>query len=149
MATIAIASDHAGVALKAELLAELKQLGHEGLDLGPNGPASVDYPDYAVKVTDAITSGKAASGVLICGTGLGMSIAANKIDGIRAVLCHTEFEARMSRVHNDANVLCLGARVIGGSLALELLKAFLSTSFEAGGRHTARVEKLKALETRR
>ena len=131
--------------MKAELLTELKKLGHEGLDLGPSTGESVDYPDYAVKVTSAITGGKAALGVLICGTGLGMSLAANKVHGIRAVLCHTEFEARMGRNHNDANVLCLGARVIGGSLAIELLKAFLSSSFE-GGRHATRVAKLMALE---
>ena len=148
MATIAVAADHAAVALTAELVAELGRLGHEALDLGPFDTTSVDYPDYATKVTGAVTSGQAALGVLLCGTGLGMAITANKVHGIRAALCRTEFEARMSRQHNDANVLCLGARVTGGGLALEILKAFLSASFE-GGRHAARVEKIRQVEAKR
>lgn len=145
MVTIAIAADHAGLALKAELAAELGRLGHPVLDLGPADGAPVDYPDYAVKVTGAIAEGRAALGVLVCGTGMGMAITANKVRGIRAALCRTEFEARMSRSHNDANVLCLGQRVTGGGLALEILRAFLSASFE-GGRHAARVDKIKAVE---
>jgi ribose 5-phosphate isomerase B len=148
MATIAVAADHAAVALKAELVAELGRLGHEALDLGPFDTTSVDYPDYATKVTGAVTSGQAALGVLLCGTGLGMAITANKVHGIRAALCRTEFEARLSRQHNDANVLCLGARVTGGGLALEILKAFLGASFE-GGRHAARVEKIRQVEAKR
>lgn len=148
MATIAVAADHAAVALKAELVAELGRLGHEALDLGPFDTTSVDYPDYATKVTGAVTSGQAALGVLLCGTGLGMAITANKVHGIRAALCRTEFEARLSRQHNDANVLCLGARVTGGGLAIEILKAFLSASFE-GGRHAARVEKIRQVEAKR
>lgn len=148
MATIAVAADHAAVALKAELVAELGRLGHEALDLGPFDTTSVDYPDYATKVTGAVTSGQAALGVLLCGTGLGMAITANKVHGIRAALCRTEFEARLSRQHNDANVLCLGARVTGGGLALEILKAFLEASFE-GGRHAARVEKIRQVEAKR
>lgn len=148
MAIIAIASDHAGVTLKAELVGELKRLGHDALDLGPSEVVSVDYPDYAVKVTDAVTKGKASLGALICGTGMGMAITANKVPGVRAALCHTEFEARMSRQHNDANVLCLGQRVTGGGLAIEILKVFLSTGFE-GGRHAVRVEKIKAVEAMR
>lgn len=148
MATIAVAADHAAVALKAELVAELGRLGHEALDLGPFDTTSVDYPDYATKVTGAVTSGQATLGVLLCGTGLGMAITANKVHGIRAALCRTEFEARLSRQHNDANVLCLGARVTGGGLALEILKAFLSASFE-GGRHAARVEKIRQVEAKR
>jgi ribose 5-phosphate isomerase B len=148
MATIPIASDHAGFALKQELIAELGKLGHTALDLGPADTSSVDYPDYAVKVTDAVVSGQAALGVLICGTGMGMAITANKVHGIRAALCRTEFEARMSRQHNDANVLCLGQRVTGAGLAIEILKAFLSASFE-GGRHAARVEKIKRVEAKR
>lgn len=148
MASIAIASDHAGVALKAELLTELAKLGHVALDQGPADTTSVDYPDYAVKVTDAVTGGKASLGVLICGTGTGMSITANKVHGIRAALCRSEFEARMARQHNDANVLCLGQRVTGGGLALEILRAFLGASFE-GGRHAARVAKINQVEAKR
>ncbi len=148
MATLALAADHAAVALKAELVAELGRLGHEALDLGPFDATSVDYPDYATKVTSAVTSGQASLGVLLCGTGLGMAITANKVHGIRAALCRTEFEARMSRQHNDANVLCLGARVTGGGLAIEILKAFLGASFE-GGRHAARVEKIRQVEAKR
>lgn len=148
MANIAIASDHAGFALKAELAAELGKLGHTALDLGPADTSSVDYPDFAAKVTAAINDGKAALGVLVCGTGIGMSISANKVHGIRAALCHTEFEARATRQHNDANVLCLGQRVTGVGVALEILRVFLSTGFE-GGRHANRVEKLRALEAKR
>jgi ribose 5-phosphate isomerase B len=142
MATIAIASDHAGFALKQELLTELGKLGHTALDLGPADTTSVDYPDYAV------IGKKAELGVLICGTGMGMAITANKVHGIRAALCRTEFEARMSRQHNDANVLCLGQRVTGGGLAIEILKAFLGATFE-GGRHAARVEKMRLVEAKR
>ena len=148
MATIAIAADHAAVALKAELVAELGKLGHEVQDLGPFDATSVDYPDYATKVTGAVTGGQASLGVLLCGTGMGMAITANKVPGIRAALCRTEFEARMSRQHNDANVLCLGARVTGAGLAVEILKAFLAASFE-GGRHAARVEKIRQVEANR
>ncbi len=148
MATIAIASDHAGFQLKAELAAELGTLGHVAVDLGPADPSSVDYPDYATKVTDAVNAKQAALGVLICGTGMGMAITANKVHGIRAALCRTEFEARLSRQHNDANVLCLGQRVTGGGLAIEILKAFLTASFE-GGRHATRVAKINQVEARR
>ena len=148
MATIAIASDHAGVALKAELLGELAKLGHPSLDLGPADATSVDYPDYALKVTSAVTDKRASLGVLICGTGTGMSITANKVHGIRAALVGTEFQARMARQHNDANVLCLGSRVTGGSLAIEIMKAFLEASFE-GGRHAKRVEKITQVEWQR
>ncbi|MCA3013508.1 MAG: ribose 5-phosphate isomerase B [Myxococcaceae bacterium] len=147
MSTIAIAADHAGVSLKAELVAELKKLGHEVVDLGPATTESVDYPDFAAKVTAQVTSGAASLGVLVCGTGIGMSIAANKVPGIRAAVCRTEFEARATRQHNDANVLCLGQRVTGGGLAVEIARAFVSTGFE-GGRHQARVAKVTALEHR-
>ncbi len=143
---IAFAADHAGLTLKNELVGELKKRGlFEPLDLGPHTADSVDYPDYAVRVTSAIASKEAILGVLICGTGIGMNISANKVHGIRAALCHTEFEARMCRMHNDANVLCLGQRVIGAGVAIELMNAFLSTAFE-GGRHARRVEKMNALE---
>lgn len=148
MATIAIASDHAGFQLKSELVAELGKLNHLVNDLGPADQSSVDYPDFAVRVTDAVTGGRAELGVLICGTGTGMAISANKVHGIRAALCRTEFEARMGRQHNDANVLCLGQRVTGTGLAIEILKAFLGATFE-GGRHAMRVEKIRALEAKR
>jgi ribose 5-phosphate isomerase B len=148
MAIVALASDHAGVELKAELGEELKKIGHDVLDLGPATTASVDYPDFAVKVAQAVTGQRASLGVLVCGTGLGMSITANKVDGIRAAVCRTEFEARMARMHNDANVLCLGQRVTGVGLAIEILKAFLGAGFE-GGRHAARVDKIRQVETKR
>ncbi len=148
MATIAIAADHAGVTLKAEVVAELSKLGHLPLDLGAHDVQSVDYPDYATKVTEEVTSARAELGVLICGTGLGMSITANKAHGIRAALCRTEYEARLARQHNNANVLCLGQRVTGTGLALEIVKVFLATSFE-GGRHAARVDKIRQVEAKR
>lgn len=148
MTALAIAADHAGVALKAELVTELKKLGHEVIDLGPESTASVDYPDYATKLTELVTKGTPALGILVCGTGIGMSIAANKVKGIRAAVCRTEFEARATRQHNDANVLCLGQRVTGGGVALEIAKAFVAASFE-GGRHQVRVDKVKALEANR
>jgi len=148
MATIAIAADHAGVQLKAELVGELGKLGYTVTDFGPADTTSVDYPDFATKVTTAVNEQQAELGVLICGTGMGMAITANKVHGIRAALCRTEFEARMSRMHNDANVLCLGQRVTGGGLAIEILKAFLAAKFE-GGRHAARVEKIRQVEAQR
>lgn len=145
MTAFAIASDHAGVALKTELVAELTKQGHAVNDLGPDSTASVDYPDFATKVTDAVTSGAVPLGILVCGTGIGMSMAANKVKGIRAAVCRTEFEARATRQHNDANVLCLGQRVTGPGVALEIARVFLATPFE-GGRHQTRVDKVKALE---
>lgn len=148
MATIAIASDHAGVALKAELAGELAKLGQQVLDLGPADTTSVDYPDYAAKLAASVLDGQASLGVLLCGTGIGMSITANKVHGIRAAVCRSEYEARVARQHNDANVLCLGARVTGGSLAIEIMKSFLSASFE-GGRHAKRVEKINQVEAKR
>ncbi len=145
MTALVIAADHAGVVLKAELVAELRKLGHEVTDLGPDSTVSVDYPDFATKVTELVSKGAPTLGILVCGTGIGMSIAANKVKGIRAAVCRTEFEARATRQHNDANVLCLGQRVTGGGVALEIAKVFLTTSFE-GGRHQARVDKVKVLE---
>ncbi len=137
---IAIASDHAGLAMKTDLVAALA--GHDVEDLGARDGASVDYPDYAAKVTAAVVEKRAELGVLVCGTGIGMSISANKVHGIRAALCHTEFEARMARMHNDANVLCLGQRVTGLGVARGILEAFLAATFE-GGRHAARVAKME------
>jgi ribose 5-phosphate isomerase B len=145
---IAIGSDHAGLHLRAEVAKVLRERGLEVNDLGPHGPESVDYPDFAAKVCAEIASGRATLGVLVCGTGIGMSIAANKIHGIRAALCHTEFEARMARAHNDANVLCLGERVTGAGVAASVLAAFVDGFFE-GGRHAKRLEKINALDAAR
>lgn len=139
--TIAIASDHAGFALKSVLKHELEALGYAPLDLGTNDTASVDYPDYADKLAQAIKAGKAVRGVLVCGTGIGISIAANRHQEIRAALCQDVTTARLSREHNDANVLVLGGRIVGEEVAKECLKAFLETAF-AGGRHEGRVAKL-------
>jgi ribose 5-phosphate isomerase B len=138
-------SDHAGLALRVEAVKVAKADGIEVEDLGPFSGDSVDYPDYARQVGDAVAAGKARLGVLVCGTGIGMSIAANKVKGIRAAHCSTEFEARAARAHNDANVLCIGERVLGLGVGAAIVKAFLNTPFE-GGRHTRRVEKIMALE---
>ena len=142
---VAIASDHAGLALKSELVAVLCELKIAFDDLGTQSPVSVDYPDYAQAVAAHLVAQKAELGVLVCGTGIGMSISANKVKGIRAAVCHTEFEARAARAHNDANVLCLGQRVTGGGVARAILEEFLKTKFEAG-RHSKRVEKILAQE---
>ena len=137
----AIASDHAGVSLKATLRAELEAMGHQVVDLGPEGDGSVDYPDYAQALARAIESGDADRGVLICGSGIGMSIAVNRNRAVRGALCHDAEEARLARAHNDANVLALGARRVSEETARRCLQAFLDTEFE-GGRHQARVAKL-------
>lgn len=139
--TLVIASDHAGVELKSLLAKEAAQLGYTVEDLGPSDTASVDYPDYAKKVCDRLVAHPGAKGVLICGSGIGMSMAANRYTQIRAALCHSSLEARLTRQHNDANVLCLGARLIGVDMARECLKTFLTTEFE-GGRHEGRIAKL-------
>ncbi|WP_270937703.1 ribose 5-phosphate isomerase B [Falsiroseomonas oryzae] len=138
---VALGSDHAGVALKATLCEALDQAGHPTLDMGTHGPESVDYPDFANAVAAAVLDGRARFGVLVCGTGIGISIAANRHPGIRCALVHDVTGARLSREHNDANILALGARVIGPEVALDALRAFLATPF-AGGRHERRVRKL-------
>ena len=138
-------SDHAGLSLRAEAVKVAKAVGLEVEDLGPFSGDSVDYPDYARAVAEAVAGGRAQVGILVCGTGIGMSIAANKVKGIRAAHCTTEFEARMARAHNDANVLCIGERVLGLGLGGAVVKAFLETPFE-GGRHDRRVQKMKDLE---
>jgi len=138
---IAIAADHAGVSLKETLKSELDELGFDVLDLGTNGPESVDYPDFANAVADTIRAGKANRGVLVCGSGIGVSIAANRHPGIRAALCHDAVTARLARQHNDANVLVLGARTTGLDVAKDCLRIFMDTAFE-GGRHARRVDKL-------
>lgn len=138
---VAIANDHAGIALKQALLDEIRACGFDVADLGTNSTDSVDYPDYGCKVADEVTSGRAQFGIAICGSGIGISIAANRKAGTRAALCHSGLAASLSRQHNDANILCLGARLIGDAEARECVRRFLTTQFE-GGRHAARVEKL-------
>lgn len=139
--TVAIGSDHAGVGLKGILVADLKAMGHAVLDLGTHGGESVDYPDFGYAVAEAVTSGKAQRGVVICGSGIGISIAANRHPAVRAALCTSGLMARLARQHNDANVLALGERLIGVEVARDCLREFLVTAFE-GGRHQARVDKL-------
>ena len=141
--TIAIASDHGGVELKSLLKKDLDEKGLTVLDLGTEGAESVDYPDFADKLAAAIRAGKAQRGVLICGSGIGISIAANRHPDIRAALVHDALGARMSRLHNDANVICFGGRMIGVDTARDCLSVFLQTAFE-GGRHARRVAKLSA-----
>jgi ribose 5-phosphate isomerase B len=138
-------SDHAGLALRAEAVKVAKAAGLEVEDLGPFSGESVDYPDYARQVAEAVAAGRATAGILVCGTGIGMSIAANKVKGVRAAHCTSEYEARMARAHNDANVLCMGERVVGLGLGGAIVKAFLETPFE-GGRHAGRVRKMADLE---
>lgn len=143
---IAIGSDHAGYPLKLELIAFLKEKDYEFTDYGCDGE-SVDYPDIAEKVCAKITDGTADKAVLVCGTGIGISMSANKIKGIRAALCNDYFSAKYTRLHNDANVICFGGRTIGAGSACECLDVFLSTEFE-GGRHERRVNKIMALENK-
>ncbi len=140
-APIAVASDHAGFVLKEILKRDLQDAGYVVLDLGTNSTASVDYPDFGKAMADAIASGRAAKGVLVCGTGIGISIAANRNPKVRAALAHDVTSARLSREHNDANVVAFGQRLIGAETAREALKAFLDTEW-AGGRHAGRVAKL-------
>lgn len=140
--TVAIASDHAGFDLKSVLLSILREQGHTVLDLGTdNATDSVDYPDFGRAVAEAVASSEATVGVVVCGTGIGISIAANRVSGCRAALCHDVTTARLSRRHNDANVIALGARVLGPAVAQECLEAFLETPFE-GGRHQRRLDRL-------
>ncbi len=145
--TIAIGSDHAGVELKEEIISLLKALNIEFVDFGTNTSASVDYPDFGEKVSEAVSSGKIEKGILICGTGIGMSIVANKFPGIRASLCNELFTAKMSRMHNDANILVIGGRIVGKDLAKEIVKTWLGTPFE-GNRHSRRLEKIAKIEER-
>jgi ribose 5-phosphate isomerase B len=142
--TVAIGSDHAGFDLKQVLAAYLPELGYEVLDLGTNGTASVDYPDYGSAVAAAVAEGRARFGVVVCGTGIGISIAANRNREVRAAVCHDHVTAEMSRRHNDANILALGARIIGVEVAKECVRTFLTAPFE-GGRHAGRVAKLSAI----
>ena len=136
---VSIGSDHGGYELKLEVIEHLKKRGFEVTDVGTDSPASCDYPIYAKKVTEDIQSKNADLGILICGTGLGMSMAANKEPGIRAALCHDTFSAKATREHNDANILCMGARVVGPGLALMIIDTFLDTPFSNDERHIRRI----------
>lgn len=138
---VAIANDHAGVALKQALLTELRALGYDPLNLGTDATDSVDYPDYGTKVAQAVVRGDAQFGIAICGSGIGISIAANRVAGARCALVHTSELAALARQHNDANIVALGARFVSEGDAKAILKTFLTTNFE-GGRHAARVAKL-------
>jgi len=142
---VALGSDHAGRTLRLAIEAHVKQAGHEVLDLGTATTESVDYPRFATAVAEAVAGGQAVLGILVCGTGIGMSMAANRMPGIRAALCTDAFTASMARAHNDANILCLGERVVGVGVALSAVDAFLGGTF-AGGRHAQRVAQLSALE---
>lgn len=142
--TIAVASDHAGFELKQTLKLTLENRGITVLDLGTTTLESCDYPDFAHATSRAIASGTAPLAILVCGTGVGMSIAANRHSSVRAVVCSEPLSARMARQHNDANVLCLGARVVGSGTAVDIVDAFLNAAYE-GGRHAARVAKINAV----
>lgn len=146
---IALASDHAGFELKQRLAEHLRGSRGEAqvIDLGPASAGRCDYPDFAVKVAEAVNAGDADFGVLVCGSGIGISIAANKVPGARAALVHDETTARLARQHNDARIVCLGARIVGESVAIDCVEAFLRTAFE-GGRHADRVAKIHAIERR-
>jgi len=145
---IALSADHAGYLLKDELAARLTQQGHEVLDLGTHSAAPVDYPDAAQAIASALTGGQAERGIVVCGSGAGASIAANKFPGIRAAVCHDTYTAHQAVEHDDMNVLCLGARVVGGALALDLATTFLGASFSGEERHRRRLDKILAFEQR-
>lgn len=146
---IALGADHAGAELKNELIQTVRNLGHEPIDLGGDGSdASDDYPDYAEKVGEAIRVGEAERGILICGSGVGVSVAANKMPGIRAAVAHDTYSAHQGVEHDDMNVLVLGSRVIGSSLASELVKAFLDAKFSGEARHVRRLNKVKQIEAK-
>ncbi len=144
---IAIASDHAGFPLKVLLADQLRTLGHEVSDLGTDSPdRPVDYPDFAKKAADAVVSGAARRAIVVCGSGVGACVAANKVKGIRAGLCHDTYSAHQGVEHDDMNVLCLGARIIGPALAFELVKAFTSAEFSGEDRHKRRLRKIEDIE---
>ena len=137
-----IATDHAGYALKEFTKNHVRELGHEIVDLGPENADRVDYPDFAKKCAEAVVADEGSFGILICGTGIGISISANKVKGIRAALCHDAFTASATRAHNDANILCFGERVVGKGVVESMIEAFCNTEFE-GGRHSGRVAKIE------
>lgn len=140
---IVVGSDHAGLSLKRGLVERMRAQGHEVEDVGTHDNTSCDYPDFAVKVGEAVRDGRADRGLLCCGTGQGMAMTANRVAGVRAAVCADVFSAHATREHNDANVLCLGERVVGGGLAGDILDAFLKAEFE-GGRHARRVGKIES-----
>ena len=140
---IAIACDHGGYTLKKEIIEYLEQSGLSFKDFGTNSTDAVDYPDYARMVGESVLSGEADRGILICGTGIGISIAANKLQGIRAALVHDVFSAEATRLHNDANILCMGGRVVAGGLAIKITDTFLNTEFSGADRHARRVSKIE------
>ena len=142
---IAIGCDHGGFRYKKTLVDYLQKNGHEIVDFGTNSEASCDYPDFALPAAESVAAGECDRGILICGTGIGISIAANKVPGIRCAHCHDVFSAKATRAHNDANMIAFGERVIGQGLMLEIVAAFLSTDFE-GGRHIGRLAKITAIE---
>lgn len=144
---IAIGADHGGFNLKKEIVALLEELGHEYKDFGTHSADSIDYPDVAIPVAEAVAAGEFDRGILICGTGIGIGIAANKVKGIRAALVHDSFSAKATRQHNDSNIMTMGERVIGPGLALDLVTTWLDTNFE-GGRHSNRVNKMSAYESK-
>ena len=145
---IVVGADHAGYLLKQEVAEALGQAGHEVLDVGTNSTAPVDYPDSAEAVANAVREGRSERGVLICGSGVGASVAANKLPGIRAAVCHDTYSAHQGVEHDDMNVLVLGGRIVGTALALELVRAFVAARFTGEERHVRRLGKVKALETR-
>ena len=145
---VALSADHAGFTLKDELAARLAQRGHEVLDLGTHSTAPVDYPDAAEAVAVALHDQQVSRGIIVCGSGAGVSIAANKFPGVRAAVCHDTYTAHQAVEHDDMNVLCLGARVVGASLALEIVNAFLDASFSGVDRHIRRLNKILDIERR-
>ncbi len=145
MKKIAIACDHGGYELKKDIIKHLNARGFEVVDFGCDSTQSVDYPDYALPASQAVAKGECDLGILICGTGIGMSLCANKVKGIRAACCSDTFSARMTRMHNNSNILCFGARVVGLGLATHMVDLFLDTQFE-GERHNARIAKMMAIE---
>ncbi len=140
-----IATDHAGIDLKDYMVELLKNKGHEVIDLGPYTKDRVDYPDYAVKVSESVLADTSSQGILICGSGIGMSMAANRHKGIRAALCHDAYTAMVARGHNNANILCFGERIVGKGVAESILDSWIASSFD-GGRHCGRVDKIEAIK---
>lgn len=145
---IAVGADHAGFPLKGLAVVQLQQLGHEVLDLGTDSEEPVDYPDFAQAVAEAVMRGEAERGLLLCGSGVGASVAANKVPGVRAAVCHDSFSARQGVEDDDMNVLCLGARVVGPQLALDVIRAWDGAVFSGAERHTRRLNKVRAIEER-
>jgi ribose 5-phosphate isomerase B len=145
---VVIGTDHAGFPLKAEVIDVVRALGHDVIDVGTDGIAAVDYPDFALKVAERVASGQAERGIMLCGSGVGASIAACKVPGVRAAVCHDTYSAHQGVEHDDMNVLTLGARIIGGELARELVRAFLGATFSGDERHRRRLDKVLAIEAR-